>query len=68
MNRELISVENKDKFYCMLCICIITGIIGAGIGNYIVSAMGAVSAGWVPGLIGFLVGFFAPIFFYLEYG
>ena len=61
-------MEREGNFYCMLCICIITGLIGAGVGNYIATATGAVIVGLMPGLIGFLVGFFVPIIFFLLYG
>ena len=59
-------MEWKEKLVFMLCICVITGIIGVGIGNYIASAMGVVGGVGMVGLIGFLVGFFAPIFIYME--
>ena len=59
-------MEWKEKLVFMLCICVITGIIGVGIGLYIASAMGAVGGVGMFGLIGFLVGFFAPIFIYME--
>jgi hypothetical protein len=59
-------MEWKEKLVFMLCICVITGIIGLGIGLYIASAMRVVGGVWMFGLIGFLVGFFAPIFIYMD--
>jgi len=59
-------MEWKEKLVFMLCICVITGIIGVGIGLNIASAMSVVSDVGTVGLIGFLVGFFAPIFIYME--
>ncbi|GAG55400.1 unnamed protein product [marine sediment metagenome] len=64
MNQELIRIERTGKIIILLIISVITGIIGLMTGIYIASAMRVVSGGEIFALIGFLAGFFAPIFIY----
>lgn len=62
----MVLLDWKEKLLVLLVICIITGVIGTSVGFYIASAMGAVGGSGMFGLIGFLVGFFAPIFIYMD--
>jgi zinc transporter ZupT len=62
----MILLDWKEKLLVLLVICIITGVIGTSVGVYIASAMGTIGGTGMFGLIGFLVGFFAPIFIYMD--
>jgi zinc transporter ZupT len=62
----MILLDWKEKLLVLLVICIITGVIGTSVGVYIASAMGTIGGTGIFGLIGFLVGFFAPIFIYMD--
>ena len=62
----MVLLDWKEKLLVLLVICIITGVIGTSVGVYIASAIGAIGGTGMFGLIGFLVGFFAPIFIYMD--
>ena len=66
-DREFKKKRTKEKLVILLIICLITGFIGAGIGGYIFSAMRMIGSPWLVILIGFAIGFFAPIFIYMEF-
>jgi len=55
-----------NRLVILLVICIITGAIGAAVGGYIHNAMGGYGNPSMFILIGFAVGFFGPMFIYLD--
>lgn len=56
-----------EKLIILLIISFIIGAIGATIGGYIFNAMRMIGDPWLLILIGFAIGFFAPIFIYMEF-
>jgi hypothetical protein len=64
--REVRKQKAINKLVIMLIICLITGAIGAAVGGYIHNAMGGYGNPSMFILIGFGVGFFAPMFIYMD--
>ena len=67
VEKEAKRERTKERLIILLIISLINGAIGAAIGGYIFSAMRMIGSPWMLILIGFLIGFFAPIFIYLEF-
>ena len=64
--REVRKQRAINKLVILLIICLITGGIGAGIGGYIYGAMGMSGNPSLFILIGFAIGFFGPMFIYMD--
>lgn len=64
--REVKKQKAIRRLVIVLVICVITGAIGAGIGGYIYNAMGGYGNPSLFILIGFAIGFFGPMFIYLD--
>jgi len=63
---EVRRTKAINKLIILLIICLITGAIGAGVGGYVYHAMGGSENPSIFILIGFAVGFFGPMFIYLD--
>ena len=64
--REVRKQKALSKLVILLIICLITGAIGAAVGGYIHNAMGGYGNPSMFILIGFAVGFFGPMFIYMD--
>jgi hypothetical protein len=63
--REIQRQKMKKRLVVLLIVGLITGCIGAVVGAYVFNAMRMIGDPGVVVLIGFAIGFFAPIVLYI---